>query len=403
MRHFLRQPNRPPVQLWLPLFGHSPRIPEVGRDIERAFSSWQGEHRLWLLPGLSERRLWVHEQAGVRFLEAAIPSESFDRIDVLHVDADRRVYAPARNLQFLGDAGYRLPQRFYQKWVNCDLGVRAGQPRAIELLVPRFKGERVELRLEELKVDPDGIMDTYVDGDRWMNTWPPRDSNLPKSISPDAESANFHGRAYYHPTETIRLGDQDWPLVTSEKRSARALPLMFWWEPPFDECFFNGGGLDVVYARLAIQRLATEGDRRRTVEVAGAQAAPYLSEGQSTVEKTWFLPRVVADGEQNALFDLASKYDLDLPELLEVWDHPQYREIAEQPVEVLRAWGWAGYFWYELLRDLERGERVRACARCGKVIAGGGNKRYCSAEDDIECRRAYDRDRRRTERSRAKR
>ena len=45
-----------PFQLWLPLMGPSPGVPEVQRDISRAFRAWNGENRVWLLPWVEESR-----------------------------------------------------------------------------------------------------------------------------------------------------------------------------------------------------------------------------------------------------------------------------------------------------------------------------------------------------------
>lgn len=71
-----------PLQVWLPLFGSSLADPAFERDAQRAFASWRGESRIWLLPEFTKVVRW---QEGPTVYMAGVPSERLNRIDICHV------------------------------------------------------------------------------------------------------------------------------------------------------------------------------------------------------------------------------------------------------------------------------------------------------------------------------
>ena len=127
--------------------------------------------------------------------------------------------------------------------------------------------------------------------------------------------------------------------------------------------------------------------------------APYLSDGTTTVDKSWLLPRLCADGATNVFADLLTKYGLDHSELETVIRDPRWHQIAHQNLPVTRIWGWLGYFWWELLQDLESGLEIRNCDRCGAPITGTVRKRFCG-EENPDCYRQRRASAKRTERGR---
>jgi hypothetical protein len=355
--------------------------------MRRAFRAWRGEHRVWMRPGLSEVRRWARNVEGIRFVEMALPSEHFDRVDVVHVDVERRAYAPARQLRFLHQSRYRVPERFYLKWLNADLALYLGQPSQINMEVPTF-GEDVSFESRNLNVAPCSIMSSAVVDDRLVSSWPPPGRQFPESISADAESQAFYGEARYDAASTPFAGGVDIPLAkTSNDASGRIVPMTLRWEEPFDECFFNGGGLDVLRAHAKLRRLVGEAQAPGAHAEAQEEAGGFISLGWSTQEKTSFVPIVAAEGEQNALFELALKIGVDVEDPSDVWDDPDYRQFAQTTVQVTRAWGWLGYFWYEFLQDLERSSSFRRCELCGSAIVGSSRKRFCSESDNLGCYR----------------
>ncbi len=404
MRHRIHHP----LQIWLPALNYSPLVPRTRRDILRACQLWNGEHRVWFLPGLKEPRSWCRDLEGLTFRESAVPSESFDRVDVIHVETDGRAYVPARDRKFLKDNGYRLPARLYQTWLNSGFSLLLGHPYAIQMEVPVFYSDRrVGFKTRKLRTAPTSTCHLRIgkDGRSIIGEWPPPDADLPKSVSPEAESEIYYGPLQYDPDKRLDFGDIQVPLITSPTNPdvVRSLPTRLQWDSPFDEFLPFGGGLDAMYAHAKFRRFAERGltGKIKLNEIT-AEAEPYLSEAESTWEKTWFLPRLAADGDRNALWDLATAYDVDHPDLDSVWDDPAYRALASKPVTVTRIWSWIGYFWWEFLADFKAGRNIRGCMRCGRVISGSKRKGYCNRADNPDCFRARRSKDRREERSRSR-
>jgi hypothetical protein len=85
-----------PFQLWLPTLGPNINREEIGRDARRAFEQWRGELTVWLLPELKKPRRWVERDTP----QLVLPSEGFERVDVIHVNEDDYVYAPTATKRF---------------------------------------------------------------------------------------------------------------------------------------------------------------------------------------------------------------------------------------------------------------------------------------------------------------
>jgi hypothetical protein len=71
-----------------------------------------------------------------------------------------------------------------------------------------------------------------------------------------------------------------------------------------------------------------------------------------------------------------------------------FREAMAEQIELPRVWGALGLLWFVLIEALETQRGFRQCQRCGRVIAGKSDKRFCGPDDNPECfrgRRAEDR------------
>jgi len=163
-------------------------------------------------------------------------------------------------------------------------------------------------------------------------------------------------------------------------------------------------------------------DSQRAVREATALASPYVSEGYSTAELTWFLPRVVERGPGEGLMWLVEEppthpfspgtslraqfkkrvlaTSLTVDEFLATAEWGRFR-LSQVPVR--RAWGPIGFFWALLIDSLESQEDRRGgCERCGGVVIGDKRKRFCGPRDNPDCcreRRAEDQRRSRARRS----
>jgi hypothetical protein len=78
--------------------------------MHRALGAWKGEDRIWLIPRFAASVRWESEipiryrkslspelaesLLPYRFRELAIPSETFNCIDVIYIDSKRRFFAP---------------------------------------------------------------------------------------------------------------------------------------------------------------------------------------------------------------------------------------------------------------------------------------------------------------------
>lgn len=155
--------------------------------------------------------------------------------------------------------------------------------------------------------------------------------------------------------------------------------------------------LELLSKLACTQCLVAEGAVESAVSL---HAAPYLPNGTATIEKSWFWPRLCADGETNVLTDVFSKHGLDHTDIKQLFQSPRWDPIAGQELPVIRIWGWLGYFWFDLLQDLRNGLRVHRCDRCGAAIRGAARKRVFGKKENPECYRAGRASAKRAERTR---
>jgi hypothetical protein len=80
----------PPRQIWLPKLGPSIKNPEIGRDATRAFENFRGNERVvWMIPEITRPKRWKSGD----IVHLAVPSEEFERIDIVHMTEEWRLYA----------------------------------------------------------------------------------------------------------------------------------------------------------------------------------------------------------------------------------------------------------------------------------------------------------------------
>ena len=393
-----------PLQLWLPAFGTSVKRPETGRDAIRAFELWQGEPLVWLLPEIRSPSRW--EVNGIRNL--AVPSEDFDRIDVIHVTEDGRLYAPS--------AEHKLPRAvdgLLDAWLNIQ---KAGgvsfvyPPKLVTVPAPEIDPTgTISTGKRTFSFDPgayipftsSGLSDR--EGRRVNMIWPPDGS--PSPVSPEAESA-----ARY----PAKKAGTDPPMAITDKGDL-ALHVFLCWPEPLRSIMSLLSGPDDLLAQAQMSRIAGQSasDHLEALRAAALGAQQYISPGYSTVEHCWFRPTLEQKGIAHVLFKAEDRGLLAPLPGHRSWDRAALNQALKQedwqrwlaePVSIRRAWGAVGLFW-TLLRDrLENQQLFATCERCGRLISGTDGKRFCARSDDLECfkkRRALDQRRSRQARSNA--
>lgn len=59
--------------------------------------------------------------------------------------------------------------------------------------------------------------------------------------------------------------------------------------------------------------------------------------------------------------------------------------VGQESKPVQRAWGVPGLMWALLLDLLNASQSFPHCKRCGELISGKADKRFCAEQDNAEC------------------
>jgi hypothetical protein len=366
--------------------GPSLYVPEVGRDVQRAFQQWNGEDRVWLLPWIDEPVRW-QENSGRCLL--VIPSETIDRIDIFHVNQDGYVCGPGAALRF----PHSQMNGLLDIWLNlhrdqaihgkCYIREAAQIDDQVRLAVPTFHGSKVEYVEKIFYLTPGPFFPIeYLDQGGFRCKWPPE--GFPFPISPDAESYAF----YEH-----------------EPPKDRSLHVQYLWPEPLRSLAPQGQGLDLLYQQMAMVKIIRERTDNPSKARTKAQslATPYVQTGWSTHVHSWYWPTYCFWLEKSggAYFEtVRQSRNMETPEeiffldetreqwkftaesLKEALDSGEWCTVLGKRRQIKRVWGMLGLFWSLLLEQLEQ-ERPPTCGRCQRVLQG--RKKFCGREDDIEC------------------
>jgi hypothetical protein len=358
-----------PIQVWAPCLGMNAFDPASRRDYQRAQIEWQGEDRLWLLPDLSEPVRWVEGSGPLSLAQLAIPAETFEVIDIVNIDRFGHSFPPLLQ-EASGPAP--LPPALYQRWLTAEVSL---QPvvEALSLKVPVFEGGHVKYEQRRIELEPGSFIPIAVMDElaRSVSThWPPASSSLPRpSVSPETE-----GR------------------IADEVAVAGSLHVIARWAAPFDRLLPLAADADFLHQRAMMRALLTAARSKEGRERAVRQAAVWtgllLGQGESTVERSLFLPSL-ARGVEACLMDFEGSYGVAANDLAELMASARARQILSTPVPVPRAFGWLGLFWLELLADLRTHTTLATCERCGGLIRGGHRDRlFCSRQENVDCFRS---------------
>ena len=107
--------------------------------------------------------------------------------------------------------------------------------------------------------------------------------------------------------------------------------------------------------------------------------------------RAWLEPIISEEGE-GALFAIESRFGIEENSLENALSNASLRKELDHPMPVQRAWGVPGLMWALLLDRLNASQSFQLCERCGQLISGKADKRFCCEEDNAECYRARKRD-----------
>jgi hypothetical protein len=379
---------REPLQVWLPSLGGSLGLAEVQEDMHRAFSSWTGQQTVWLLPWIKEPFEWrtFHPYRW----ELAIPSLTVDRIDVYHIGKNGYVWG--------GDPRYgRFPNNYINGLLKAWLDIPGRwqltivpAPAMLQTTAPRFEDQTVTEEQRFIRPVPCTSIPCQ---------WPPDGYPL-TSVFPEAESLRMYGALTW-----VEENGQP-KLIRPKDPNAWFSHIFAWWPGPFTWLFpHGGGGLDELVGRARMAKISKLSAEHPDYALAAAWKAsrPYITQGQTTFGHTWLFSTFLEEGTDGVI-DGWGRFRLKERDLNEAVVSETWWAKMRQPVPIGRAWGVLGLFWALLLDALE-GNQIRTCQwkKCGQIIYGSGQKKYCDLEDNIDCYRDRRRESRRQELSWKKR
>jgi hypothetical protein len=364
-----------PIQLWLPTVQGGIARPELRGDMQRMFRAWTIEDIMWTKPRWAGPPRWVEGQ----WHAACLNGETLERAQIHHVGDNGAIVGPSA-ASFPDQSVNGL----LDTWLNADIVKWSpiDPDRAIRLEVPHPVEGGVALVWMKITFPFTNVLPIKHVDDRGIAfaQWPP-DPTMPTTISPEVESAL--------PTPSFSP-----PPGT--------LPVRFSWTAPFDLSQPMIVTPDDLYARDQMRLIAelSGKDNHAARKQAEIEARDWLSEGQASADKVWLQPIISAEGEEGALFALESRFGISASSLSEAYSDAELKKQLEQAIPVLRAWGVPGLMWALLLDRLKAAQPLRKCERCGRLISGKADKRFCSATDDPVCYRDRKKEDKRRARSR---
>jgi len=389
------------VQLWLPLFEVSVFNDEFRRDLQRAQNAWQGEQFVWLLPDIKEVRRWSWKFDGWHYRELAVPSETLNRIHVVHVTKEGYCFPPYG--QGLPDSWNGvIPPELFRLWLNTALPSLIPGRKELKLLRPVFDSDRVKYEERTLEIPPGPVLPIVSFDEKTRRAtckWPPGDG-FPPPVSPEAESIKAMGPFTWERDATLA----GCPIAL-DRSGKMAINVRLRWQQPFNEMFPFGGGPDLMYQHALMRRCVegvSQGEPAAAREIA-ARVSEFTARGWTTLELSYVAPTLAVLGEEELLWDIEYRFGIEAQDISQLVEHEDYPKRFQQEVPILRVFGWLGYMWQELNETVNvKGKHIRVCERCGYVIKGTKKKQFCGPDDNIVCyreRRAGDQRRSRQRRS----
>jgi len=289
-----------PVQIWSPLFYKSP-FGDFSLDLERAYSQWQDEDTIWLMPDAKEVIRWKDTIDGFVFLNAIIPADNLNMFSIYHIDEQGRVYpfyTDTEDRSIIGDGLYR-------KWLKTLPEYYKGTG-FIEVKLPVVKNNEFDhYEWKKLKVAPGAVMpitDVNLDEYKFTMRWPPIDVNMPRTVSPEVESQRFYGKTKFEKLK-YKIGNKykEIDVVSTEKQPGdKAINMWPKWPEPFYSLFPGGGNIDLLYHHAHMRNLIKQielggSDRQNAIQKAASWINKFVGDGETILGKVFVLPRLITN------------------------------------------------------------------------------------------------------------
>jgi hypothetical protein len=368
-------------------WGPSIKNPEIAGDATRAFQNFRGDERVvWMIPEITKPKHWKKDDV----VHLAVPSEEFDRIDIVHISEEGRLYAtPTVTVPLTVDG-------LLDAWLNVGgpSFVPPSPPITIKSPHPKEDGTiswvKRTISFDPASYLPIGAVDSG--GREATMIWPP--SGSPSPVSPEVESA----RKY-----SSQKSDSDSSVAITEQGDMAA-HFFLRWPGVLEHLMPLLSGPDDMFALAQMMSLARQSatDLPGALKAASIAAQSYLFHGNSTVEHTWFRPLLQRQGIKVLLFGAEDRGLPVTQKLHELSSEEALKELPKigawqkefaKPIPIRRAWGAVGLFWTLFLDHLEAQRCFNSCPRCGRIIQGTDAKQFCSQTENKECfskRRAQD-------------
>lgn len=365
---------RQPIQVWAPLFYRSP-FSDFSLDLQRAHKEWIDEDRIWLLPGAKEITRFIQRGKYFNSYECIIPSSELNVIYIYNIDEKGNIYSPIQNL---GRWKNKIPKSAYIEWIkNTPEIIYFKEYTYINMLLPVVSGSEITFSRQKLKIEPGPIFPIGLNEENGLieGRWPPPGSA--PTISPDVESTKYN----------------------QGKEKKGILNMKLEWQEPFNIFFPDGGGIEVWYHQTILRNYIKDlnNSYKKVLQNTKNWVGKFISESQSTIEKSWFLPKLLNITNVNGiLFDIEGKFNIDLGEIINPFESEEFKKLLLDKIPVQRIYSWVGYFWWEFYQDILSNINIRFCKNCGSIITGGRKDRiYCSNRENEECYKKRLADRRR--------
>jgi hypothetical protein len=360
-----------PIQLWLPLVHGGGHDQERLRDWSRGCADWDRDGVVWFMPGWSGPDTWRQDGARVR----CIASETMECVRVLHIDEKLRVCGPAA-----GEFPEFSAEGLLDRWLLNQFPALeiTEQPLAFDTWVPHSIPAGITYRKASIPARPGAVLPVHSldDAQRKVILAWPDDKKAPRPVSPEQEALGL-------------------PNASGANVGCNIV-----WPRPFEDMMPKLSSPDDLFAQTRMReigRVSSE-DPGKALKQALTWATPWLRRGVSNLNLAWLSPIRWTEGEEGALAALYTRFDIEAGSLREVYSDERYHEILSSPVEVRQVWGVPGLMWALLIERLQTGKPLRFCERCGEVLQGRSHARFCSSRANPECRRAYEKERKRRQR-----
>ncbi|MBF0440688.1 MAG: hypothetical protein HQK54_02175 [Oligoflexales bacterium] len=395
--------NKLVTQVWRPFLDFGPNHAGFKSDINKVRCFWSGENRVFLLPGLKRPIRWHEKMDGLIISQCAIPAITFNSIEIFHYSKGGYIYPRIDPNHYSSE---KLPEKLYVQWLDTSPIIKPVNKRALGMCgIPILKNG--EISFLDGKPIIQNFMTDLIDG-----------VILPiKKIDETKEviEANFNDEDLLNYMMTTDPNGMIVPELNKLKKFEMVIKgnrkvlfkdeatmrtygiFSIEWPAPFC-CFFPKIlSPEILFHHVFVMRRCLwyyqNGHYKFAKRVAENWVQLLCSTTSTGFEHAWLGPRLSLPKEvilEEAEYSLGIKLN-ENGDFNRMINSNQYNYISKNPVSVNWSLGWLGFFWKQLLDDITEQKGIKFCELCGRILYGKrSDARFCSKEDNPECRQKYD-------------